>query len=171
MRRQPRRRRALSWFLNASVADNAAASGTLVNQELAFGLAGDERRGATVTRVRGEMVVWTALKTAASTQQAIWYAGIIVGHENLLTTIPDPELDDADWLWYRTGYLVHPTRADDAGTASLFDGIHRYIEVDNRSQRKMLSQESVVLFVFKNDASSDFTVQVGMAARVLIKHR
>ncbi len=171
--RQRGPRRATSWFLEASVADNVVTPGSLVNFEMAVDLASDERKGATVTRIRGEMVIWSTVANGlAATVQAIWFAGMILGHENLLTTVPDPELDDADWMWYQTGYVVPGLQENDAGSATTHQfNPPRYITLDNRSQRKMLSQEARLLFVFKNDTSSDFDVQVGIAARVLIKHR
>ncbi len=143
-------RRATSWFLDTTVADNSAAAGSLVDFEMASDLAVDERKGATVTRIRGEMVLRIDARGGLSSQ-VIWYAGMIVGHENLLTTLPDPELDDADWMWYQTGYLVPQSIPNDASNADLVQGVVRYINIDNRSQRKMLSEESRMNFVFKND--------------------
>jgi len=168
--RTTRSRRAYSWSLNASIGDNLVGVGVSASFELATDLAVDERKAATVTRVRGEMVLKLNPRGALA-EQCIWYAGIIVGHENLLTTLPDPEIDEADWMWYQTGYLVTQVRSNDAGTADLRDGDVRYITIDNRSQRKMLSEESVAIFVFKNDSSSDAAINMGFAARVLVKHR
>ena len=164
-------RRKTSWFLNGSVADNNVAPGLLTSFELATGLSAEGRPGSTVTRIRGEMVVWATAATFPALNQAIWFAGIIVGHENLLTTVPDPELDDADWMWYQTGYFVPDLVEDDAGVQTLLQFPARYVTLDNRSQRKMLSEDSVVLFVIKNDASSDFAFNVGLTARVLVKLR
>ncbi len=127
----------------------------------------DELDDSTVTRIRGEMVVW-ANGRAQVDQQVIGFAGIIAGHENLLTTLPDPELDDADWMWYWTGFLVHNSESNDADSASLFPFRPRYIPIDNRSQRKLRSKESALIFIFKNDVSSNITVNVGIATRTLL---
>ena len=114
------------------------------------------------------MIVWQPIKMPAVDSQIIWYAGIVVGHENLLNALPDPENDDADWMWHRMGYLVPHIRSNDADSATIRDpATPRYITIDNKAKRKLVNEEMKVIFVFKNDVSSDDDVEVGLAARLL----
>ena len=124
-----------------------------------------------MTRIRGELVVWMGNSFGTAAEQAVWYAGIIAGHENLQTTLPDPELDDADWMWHDMGFLVHTTRENDAGSGDLLDSVPRYITIDNKAQRRMKSAEDTLLFVLKNDTSSNVSIFTGIAARVLMRMR
>ena len=121
---------------------------------------------STIVRIRGEMVVWRNSVYPSVADQVIWYAGIVVGHENLLGALPDPELDDADWMWYTTGYSV-PELISNGSGGTLRAGPPRHIIIDNRAKRKLVNEEAKALFVFKNDVASDEDIDVGVAVRML----
>ncbi len=142
------------------------AVGAQTNFELLTGLSEDLTTDSTLVRVRGELVVWRSTRAGVADEMAIWYAGITAGHENIISATPDPELDDADWLWYNTGYVLPATRSD--GGVDKFEIAPRFIMIDNKSMRKLPVLESSLVFAFKNDASSDLDVEVGLAVRMLL---
>jgi len=153
-----------------STGATSIAPGGTTFLELTAGVDEGDLVGSTLVRIRGEMVVWqSGTVTPTDVQTAEWDAGILVGHENLVTTPPDPGLDDAGWLWHATGFLVPAMRSNDAKSDQLIDAFPaRYIIIDNKSKRKFPTPESTMLFVFKNDAGSDLTVQVGVTIRFLL---
>ncbi len=131
----------------------------------------ESRSGVTLVRVLGELAISSdddGGPGIADNTGAIWYAGISVVHEDLQAAgTLDAETDDADWLWYNTGYMTPANFENDAGGDILHLFTTRYVHVDARSKRKLRTREYDIVFTFKNDASSGIALRVGFAARVL----
>ena len=179
MRRPSRRRstrrlgpkRKYRWDLNASTGVNLVGSNARTNFVLGNLLPEESRSGVTLTRILGELVIAAEDDGGpgwADNVSAIWYAGITVVHEDLqAANTLDPENDDADWLWYNTGYLSPANYENDAGNDLLHAIVPRYVHVDAKSKRRLRTREDDIVFVFKNDASSGFSLRIGLAARIL----
>jgi len=111
--------------------------------------------------------------TLAANAPVIWYAGLIVVNQQSAdvggASAPDPEDDEADWMWYRTGFHLPGFRDDDAGTGLLHEMTPRYMEIDNKSARKLNENNKTLLYVFKNDASSGQIISQAISLRMLLK--
>ena len=118
------------------------------------------KRDSTLVRTHGEVVI-----QSSGGAQAFGAYGIYVASENvdLSSQVPDPELDDADWLLHRLWYLVSDISA--VGAEDVFQS--RYMIEDSRGKRKLNENERDLLMVFKNSGSSAAGVTVGWAYRML----
>ena len=130
----------------------------------------DIKRDSTVVRIRGELYVGQPPDTVA--RQLIWYVGMVVVSEDAMSaagaSLPDPEFDDADWMYYRSGFYRTGIYEDSAGALREVDP-GRYLEVDSKAMRKLPEDNRTLAYVFKNDASSDDTIRQAISARILLK--
>ncbi len=133
----------------------------------------DIKRDSTIVRIRGEMFVQINGTSGGGTKNVVWYAGMVVVSEDAMgvggSSLPDPELDDGDWMWHDMGFMRTNVVRNDADTADLERGGIRYIEVESKAMRKLMEDNKTLAYIFKNDASSSSAVTQSIAARILLK--
>ena len=136
--------------------------------DLGSAIPDDLRVGATLIRIRGELLV-ASEDAPQDTAPNIWAAGIMIATNEAvgvgLTALPDPGIDDADWLWHQAGYQATPTST--IGSTGNVDP--RYILIDNKAMRKLPESNKTVVFVFKNSINSNTSIRVGISTRMLLK--
>ena len=111
---------------------------------------------ATAIRVIGHFVI----RNNAAGLTAVPYAiGIVVHPEAGQADIPDPELDDAAWLYYAQRH-THSARTASEYTWDVLD-------IDNRSSRKIPGSAHRLLLSFTN-VSASHTLLWSFSGRVLL---
>ncbi len=129
---RPRRR--YEWFSSAANQDVTGPTGTgqtvLLNQTDLTDLT-----EPTLKRVRGNLL----LSVAPLSSEVTFALGLMIVQLDELGNPPAVnawDQDQASWLWYHFGTLID------------FGGGHRYyrVEVDSKSQRRVESEEGLVLF-------------------------
>ena len=164
-------RRALTWTFNATTLSTVAIGASSVFDLTAL-VSSDVKRDATITRVRGEVMVEMS-PAAFSGAIGFYYQGLVVVTADAFNSgvgaLPDPETDEGDWMWYNSGSIRIPTRRNDADTAELESRAIRYIELDTKAQRKLPENNRLLCYVFKNDGASNRALNVAIQARTLLK--
>ena len=143
------------WGRFATTEILLAAGGRLVIQMLSLVETelGRELVDTTFVRITGQLTVRTA---GLSVVPVPYAAGIAVLEEG---TLADPEIDDADWMWYVQRHT------NTARTASEFGWDE--VTWDNRSARKMGGSRRRLLLIITNIHASE-SIRVSTAGRVLI---
>jgi len=159
--------------LNAAVPANVAV-GALANFDMLALIPDDVKRDSTIVRIRGELVLRVGASAGGAGATIIWYAGMVPVTEQAMAagsaSLPDPELDDGDFMWHDMGLYLQDTVRNDADSADLEVANTRYIEIDSKAMRKLNEDNQTLAYVFKNDASSSETVRQSIAARILLLH-
>jgi len=163
----PVRSRKTEWFGFFGSTQLVGVNNTTV-ADLGSAIPDDLRVGATIVRIRGELLV-ASQDAPDDLQPNIWATCIMVANREAVaigaTALPDPGVDDGDYLWHRSGYQATPV--DVLGTSG--DLAARYIEIDNKSMRKMNESNKTIVFIFKNSINSNTSIRVGISTRILIK--
>ena len=81
--------------------------------------------------------------------------------------MPDPEIDNGDFLWFTVGHIGDVLYEDSTGVQRVVRQT-RYFMVDSKAQRKMNEENRTLAFVFRNDAGSA-AVNVAFGIRTLLK--
>ena len=111
----------------------------------------------TVVRVIG--VVDIRRETVGVTSSR-WSFGIRIGTiDETAATAPDPELDDADWMYHQQR-VTHGAR-----TANEFN--RDRLEFDNRSARKMGGSRGAVIAMLTNSDDS-LAIRFSLTGRILV---
>ena len=139
------------------VGGGRASSNLTANLMTAF----PEMKDYTLLRIRGTFQM-NAQVFATTTIDV----GIIVvtrqAFEAGTTSVPDPELDDADWLWYST--LTHRGQRTERSAGVFAESPHA-LEIDNRAMRRIQGNEQRVIMSVKNRSGSN--VDIDIEGRIL----
>ena len=159
-------RRPMSWVISHTVS-SAIAANAKRDTDLLATRSDAQRTEMTVTRTRGAITV--RADSDASTE-GILLGGIIVVTQQAMAvggaSIPDPEIDNADWLWF--GVMMTPSSlyADAGGVERVFNQGHQF-SVDSKAMRKLGEENKTLALVLKN--SNGGSVVVGSVIRTLLK--
>ncbi len=125
------------------------------------------RTGGTLLRSRGEMSISSIDAPAVDTPN-VWAAGLVVVNNEAAVagsgSLPDPGVDDADWLWFASGYFASSVSLAAVGV----EARPRYIPIDSKAMRKFHESNKTIAFVFSNSSSSDNAMLVGISVRLLV---
>jgi len=165
--RQPssRVRRRLTWaYFGGAVVELNSGQSSIADLGAAF--TATQLVDSTLVRLRGELMIAGA--SSLPTNPVIWAAGITLATAEQVSTgitaLPNPEIDDADWLWHSGGYLMSVR----TNSGSEIDWLPRYIVIDNKSMRKLHGQEKRPVMIFQNSGGSGGNVVQGISVRMLI---
>jgi len=160
-------RRPMSWVLSTA-GSTPIAAGAVAAVDLLASRTDFQRTDVTVTRIRGELAL-TPQSDVDDTYQ--WFAGITVVNKQAagvgVTALPDPETENADWLWFDGGHIFPAFYADSAGVERVL-ALPRYISIDSKSQRKMHEENKSLQLIIKNDAASS-PLEFMFVTRTLLK--
>ena len=161
-----RPRRAVRWVLGGSGRINLAAGASAISDMLS--VAPDfEKTDVTITRIRGDLVVAYPNDNGGTAKLTM---GLIVVTQSAfaagIAAVPDPALEDADWMWWSAYNMIEGFYADSTGVERRIV-TPRYESIDNKSQRKMNEGESTLVLAVKNNGAFSLTYE--MAARILLK--
>jgi len=160
-------RRPMSWVID-NLPATAVTAGSLLRTDLLSSRSDQQRTDVTVTRVRGEVAV--GAPDDGSTPIQVFMGIMVVTQQaaaGASSATPDPEIDNADWLWFRAIHLLNTFQEDSAG-ANRVVKLPRYIEVDSKAQRKMNEENKTLVHIVKVEAASAAIV-LSMSFRTLLK--
>ena len=155
----------MSWVIVRTAAADLAPGATSVTDMLAT-RSDFQVTDLTVTRVRGEIVV--SPLSSSDVERAMFMGIIVVSQQAEAAgagSVPDPSLDNADWLWF-SGVNFVRSFYNDAGTDRAYIPA-RTIVIDSKAQRKMNEENKTLAFVVKNQGAG--TLEFEMYARTLLK--
>ncbi len=159
-------RRPMSWVVGEAIPQGLAA-GSQQEIDLLASRSDFQRTDVTVTRVRGAGFLRATSDGVADHEMVL---GIIVITQQAFTvggtSVPDPDQDNADWLWWNQVYSVPAFQEDSAGVSRIIN-LPTMFEIDSKAQRKMNEENQTLVLVIKNAGS--VTIQFGMRLRSLLK--
>ena len=127
-----------------------------------------QRTDVTITRIRGELFVDAPNDTNVVAGELDM--GLIVVTNQAFAagagSLPDPALENADWLWWKHVRYISGFYEDNAGAQRIFNAT-RYFEVDSKAQRKLDEENKTLVWVVKNQGGS--TLRTGLGVRTLLK--
>ena len=154
-----RARRQRMWFPfgsgSVSVVGSASAVINLSNVHFSFF---PESKDFTIVRIRAHV---EADATVVSAGMLVDFGITVVSLQAFTigpTATPDPEDDDADWMWY--GTLRSTVGEGREFAAGSFAAIPKELPIDNRSMRKVQASESRLVLVVKNRSANVFEYSV-----------
>ena len=120
----------------------------------------------TIVRIRGFAF---ARPTAVNSLPLIYEAGIIVVTQPAFDSgnTPDPENDDASWM-YRETYVWSPHNVAENAAGSFVTGIQLY-QIDVRAKRRVDQADNTLAFAIKNRQAT--TSQFGIEGMALLDLR